>query len=111
MVVQVSYPLCFERFVQVGEDIMIDKLKSITSNDTVAFTDSPRVDIKTHRWLATTTKWMSIVVLLVGLWNVQAVAHQNGEMLIAIAAFIYVNAIGLELQALQWEMEMEGIDD
>jgi len=111
MVVQVSYPLCFERFVQVGEHIMIDKLKSITSNDTVGFTDCPRADIKTHRSLATTTKWMSILVVLVGVWNVQAVGHQTGGVLIAIAAFIYVNAIGLELQALRWEMEMEGVDE
>ena len=85
------------------------RLKQILTTDGPGHSDYPRIDIKTHRSIARDLRWLGVIMAVIGV----AAAVQTGDIQYGgVGVLLYFIASdaskGLRLEALEWELELEG---
>lgn len=77
----------------------------------MTFTEYPEADIRTHRWIA---KWSGRLGVLVGIVGVGYGQYIDDTayttFAIAAAALIYTSALGVKVQAIEWQLEVGNSD-
>jgi len=77
----------------------------------MTYTEYPEADISTHRWIA---KWSGRLAFLVGIAGVGYGQYIDDTgyttFAIAAAALIYASALGVKMQALEWQLEVDDCD-
>ena len=81
-------------------------------DDSPGWTDYPRNDIRTHRFIARWNRRTAIVVFFGGLWyaSTMSKAPSLAALVVALAAWLYAVSNRVRLDALEWELQLEQED-
>jgi len=88
------------------------KVRELISADSPGYTSKPRVDIRAHRSNARFGKWLSVGFVALAVYLVSG-TNDLGAIgaVAAFAALLWVASLGLRVQALEWENQLQEAED